>query len=147
MRCYKLSEAASLALHTMVYLAGSPGRHVSVKDIASELDVSEAHLSKVLQRLAREGLVDSVRGPRGGFTLSGGYADVSLLDIYESIEGPLHDRHCFRTTSVCNGHSCIFGDLLGNVNKQVREYLTKTKLPELAGKIGGGNGQGSQKHN
>ncbi len=140
----KLSEAASLALHTMVYLAGLPGRHVSVKHIAGELDVSEAHLSKVLQRLARERLVNSVRGPKGGFSLNRSYQEISLLDIYESIEGPLHDRHCFRTTSVCNGKECIFGGLLGDVNAQVKDYLSNTKLPELAGRIGNGNGKTDQ---
>lgn len=137
----KLSEAASLALHTMVYLAGLPDRHVSVKEIAGDLHVSEAHLSKVLQRLAREGLVDSVRGPKGGFSIVSRHADISLLDIYESIEGPMRDKHCFRTTSVCNGNICIFGGLLGDVSSQVRKYLSQTKLPELAGRIGNGNGQ------
>ncbi len=141
----KISEAASLALHTMVYLAGLPGKHVSVKEIAGDLGVSEAHLSKVLQRLARERLVDSVRGPKGGFSLKQSYAEVSLLDIYESIEGPLNDTHCFRTTRVCNSNDCIFGGMLGDVNTQVREYLTKTKLPELAGRIRNGNGKASQK--
>jgi Rrf2 family protein len=142
----KLSEAASLALHTMVYLAGLPGRQVSVREIAGDLDVSEAHLSKVLQRLARDRLVNSVRGPKGGFSLNSRYAEISLLDIYESIEGPLHDRHCFRTTRVCNSNDCIFGGLLGDVNMQVREYLSKTKLPQLAGRIGSGNGKGRQEN-
>ncbi len=141
----KLSEAASLALHTMVYLAGLPGRHVSVKQIAGELGVSEAHLSKVLQRLARVRLVNSVRGPKGGFSLNRRYEEISLLDIYESIEGPLRHGHCFRTTNVCNGNECIFGGLLGEVNTQVREYLSKTRLPELAGRIGSGNGKDRQK--
>ncbi|MFH1071618.1 MAG: Rrf2 family transcriptional regulator [Candidatus Glassbacteria bacterium] len=132
----KLSEAASLALHTMVLLAGRPKLQVSAREIATELDVSEAHLSKVLQKLARDGLVNSTRGPKGGFALSRRYADISLLDIYESIEGPLREKHCFRTTSVCNGDGCIFGGLLEDVNHQVREYLAETKLPALAGKIG-----------
>ena len=145
----KLSEAASLALHTMVYLAALPDQHVSAREIAGDLNVSEAHLSKVLQRLAREGLVDSVRGPKGGFSLSGQQVDVSLLDIYESIEGKMHDRHCFRTTKVCEGKTCIFGDLLGDLSSQVREYLSQTKLPELAGRVGklqsvgSGNGKNS----
>ena len=49
----KLTEAALLAMHTMVYLAGNPDRRVSTREIAAEFDASEAHLSKVLQRLAR----------------------------------------------------------------------------------------------
>lgn len=136
----KLTEAALLALHTMVYLAGNPDRRVSTKQIATEFDASEAHLSKVLQRLARYGLVKSVRGPKGGFTLNTGYGEITLLDIYESIEGPLVERKCFHTTRMCNENQCIFGDLLGNINKQVREYLSATKLPDPAGLIGEVNG-------
>lgn len=137
----KLSEAASLAMHTMVLLVGNPGKQVSAKEIATRLNVSEAHLAKVLQRLARYGLVRSARGPKGGFTLDGSYSKISLLDIYESIEGPLQDKHCFRSTKNCKPGGCIFGGLLGDVSHQVREYLEGTKLPDLAGKIGDGIGR------
>jgi len=138
----KLSEAASLALHTMVYLAGNPDRQVSTRELAAEFEASEAHLSKVLQRLSRYGLVRSVRGPRGGFTLNTRYGEITLLDIYESIEGPLMEKKCFRPTRICNGNGCIFGGLLMNVNRQVREYLSATRLPDLAGLLGGVNGRG-----
>lgn len=136
----KLSEAASLALHTMVLLAGIPGRQVSAREIASELDVSEAHLAKVLQRLARYGLLNSARGPKGGFSLARSYFNISLLDVYESVEGPLAGGHCFKTTRACNGKRCIFGGLLVDLNKQVRDYLAETRLPDLAGIIRNGNG-------
>ena len=136
----KLSEAASLALHTMVLLAGIPDKQVSAREIASELDVSEAHLAKVLQRLARHGLLNSARGPKGGFSLARSHSNISLLDVYESVEGPLTNVHCFRTTRACNGKECIFGGLLIDVNKQVRDYLAETRLPDLAGIIRSGNG-------
>ena len=132
----KLSEAASLALHTMVLLAGRPDQLLSAREIAVELEVSESHLAKVLQKLARDGLVNSTRGPKGGFALNRRYTDISLLDVYESIEGPMRDRHCFRTTSVCSGTSCIFGGLLIDVSSKVKEYLSETKLLDLAGRIG-----------
>ena len=46
----KLTEAALLAMHTMVYLAGNPDRRVSTREIAAEFDASEAHLTKVSHR-------------------------------------------------------------------------------------------------
>jgi len=138
----KLTEAALLAMHTMVYLAGKPDRRVSTREIAAEFDASEAHLSKVLQRLARYGLVKSERGPKGGFSLNTHYGgEITLLDIYESIEGPLVERKCFHTTRICDENQCLFGNLLGNINKQVREYLSATRLPGPAGLIGGVNGR------
>ncbi|MFC1537437.1 RrF2 family transcriptional regulator [Gemmatimonadota bacterium] len=136
----KISEAASLALHTMVFLSSEKGKLVSAREIAGELNVSEAHLAKVLQRLARSGLLNSVRGPKGGFALSDQYNELTLLEIYESIEGPLDKTNCFRSTRACNGEHCIFGGLLGDINKQVRRYLEATRLPDLTGVIGGTNG-------
>ena len=65
----RISEAATLALHTLALLASRPGVILSTHKIAKRLEASEAHLAKVLQRLARMGLVRSIRGARGGFVL------------------------------------------------------------------------------
>lgn len=127
----KISEAASLALHAMVFLAAKPHRLVSTREMASTLHISEAHLSKVLQRLARAGLVRSIRGPKGGFMLTRAGDRISLLDVYEAIEGPLVSSTCLLGTSACGGEQCILGGLLGIVDKLVREYLTETRLSEL----------------
>ena len=124
----KVSEAASLALHTMVLLAASSDRLWSTHDIADTLDASEAHLSKVLQRLARMDLVRSVRGPKGGFSLMRSPESISLLDVYESIEGPLAKTDCLLGRRLCDGTNCILGTLLKNTNREVKKYLSKTKL-------------------
>ena len=67
---FHLSEMLSLALHSMVYIATSDDEYVNVKRIAASTGASEAHLSKVLQRLAKGRLIHSIRGPRGGFALA-----------------------------------------------------------------------------
>jgi len=126
----KVSEAASLALHAMVLLAARD-EVVSTGEIASTLRVSVAHLSKVLQRLARVGLVRSIRGPKGGFILGKASEEITLLDVYEAIEGPLVPSNCLLNTPVCSGERCILGGLLETVNEQVREYLAGTRLSEL----------------
>ena len=63
----KISEAATLALHTAFFLVTNPDRRLTTREMASTMGASEAHLSKVLQRLVHAGLVESVRGPKGGF--------------------------------------------------------------------------------
>ncbi|MFC1694366.1 RrF2 family transcriptional regulator, partial [Candidatus Latescibacterota bacterium] len=97
----KLSTAFSLALHATVLLVSNPDRQLSNRQIASELCVSEAHLSKVLQRLTKVGLVKSMRGPKGGFMLGKEGDKISFLDIYEAIEGRLVLTHCLLGTQVC----------------------------------------------
>jgi len=128
----RISEAASLAMHTMVLLAKDPEKVVSTHTIATTLGVSEAHLSKVLQRLARAGLVRSVRGPAGGFSPGKPCDELALLEVYEAIEGPLTDRTCLFARPVCDGKACILGDLLGEVNQQVKDCLGSAKLSKLA---------------
>ncbi|HDY87633.1 MAG TPA: Rrf2 family transcriptional regulator [bacterium] len=128
----KISDAASLALHATVFLASNPDSRFSNRQIASELQVSEAHLSKVLQRLSKSRLVKSNRGAKGGFVLGKSSDDISLLDVFESIEGPFVAKHCILNTQVCNENNCIFGHLLKSVEKQVYDYLSGTILSDLS---------------
>jgi Rrf2 family protein len=127
----KISEAASLAMHTSVLMAASPGKPLSASQMAARLRVSEAHLSKVLQQLARTGVVRSIRGPKGGFTLTKSGSDTPLLEAYESIEGPVTPPRCLLTTPVSDGRNCILGGILKKVHSEVMEYFGHAKLSEL----------------
>jgi Rrf2 family protein len=132
----KISEAASLALHAVAYLADRTGEKLSNKDIAAAIRVSEAHLSKVMQRLNKAGIVTSNRGPKGGFTLAKDPGETRLLDVYEAIEGPLPNGYCLAGSPVCAGDKCILGDLLRNLNNEVRDYLENTRLSDLTDVFG-----------
>jgi len=126
----KISEAASLALHTMGLLASRPGEQVSTRELAARLKVSEAHLAKVMQRLGRAGLVRSQRGPKGGFALQRNPEDITLLEVYEATEGPLQERRCLLGNPMCSGN-CILGGLLERVGDEVRDYFSQTRLSDL----------------
>jgi Rrf2 family protein len=123
----KISEAASLALHGMAVLAGHPDEPFSTTQLAERISASEAHLSKVLQRLAKADLVSSTRGPGGGFKLSKPPNEISLLEIYEAIDGKLSAVDCLLQRKVCSGE-CMLGGLIERTNRQVSQYLSETKL-------------------
>lgn len=127
----KISDAVSLALHATVLLASIQAKRLSNRQIASELRASEAHLSKVLQRLAKVGLVKSIRGPKGGFMLGKPNEKISLLDVYEAIEGPLFSTHCLLDIKICGERKCIFGGLLKKVDMQAHDYLSSTSLADI----------------
>ncbi len=127
----RITEAASLALHTMVVLANNPGKQMPTKEIAALLHGSEFHLSKILQRLARAGIVMSVRGPKGGFKMRIAGDELTLLDVYEAIEGRLDPAVCLQGAPVCNNAQCFLGGLIESVNLQVRDYLAKTRICDL----------------
>ena len=138
----KISEAASLALHVMAFLAGRPLRMVTAKEAAARLRVSEAHLAKVLQRLAKAGLVRSTRGQKGGFTLKKPAREIPLLEIYETIEGRLEETSCLVGVPICLGEECVLGGLLKKVDDEARAYLTRTRLSDLERVFGRDNRQG-----
>jgi Rrf2 family protein len=127
----KISEAASLALHTVVYLATQHDGLVSTKEIARVLHASEAHLSKVLQRLARVGIVSSVRGPKGGFALLKSPETLTLLEVYQAIEGTLALSNCLSDHPSCSGKQCVLGTLIGSIHEQITKYLSKTTVAKL----------------
>ena len=125
-----ISEAVSLGLHAMGYLAERPDEIVPSAAIAKSLGVSGAHLQKVLQRLSRAGLVESRPGPRGGFALAKPANRIRLLDIYREISGPLKRQTCLLGKPRCNGR-CMLGGLIGRVNDEVADYLKNTRLSDV----------------
>ncbi len=127
-----MSEATSLAIHAVIYLGAHNGRKVSTKEIAEEFNASEAHLAKVMQRLVKSGLVRSIRGPKGGFSLEKTGDEVSLLQLYELFEGPIPETICLFHRPSCNLNQCVLDDFLGSINKQALDYMTNTNLSELA---------------
>ncbi len=115
----------------MSYLAANHGRLITSREIIATLKVSDAHLMKVLQRLVKAGLIRSIRGPNGGFLLSKSPDQISLLDVYESIEGRMQPGSCLLGTPVCRDKKCILGNLVDNVNKEVLDYLSQKNLTQL----------------
>jgi len=128
-----ISEAANLAIHAAAHLASHPDEvPISTVRVAQALDVSEAHLSKVFQRLTRAGLLKSIRGPRGGFSLARKPESVSLLEIFEAIDGALSKAHCLLGHSDCDRSQCVFGGIVADVRSQVVQHFTNTTLADLA---------------
>ncbi len=128
----KISDATALAVHATALLSNKPAEHRSTREVAGSLGVSQAHLAKVLQRLGRAGLVRSVRGPRGGFALAHEPSEITLMQVFEAIEGPFAPRSCLLGSQVCGGAACLMGDLLVRLNEQVRTYLAETTLSAVA---------------
>ena len=142
-RLVHISEAANLAIHALAYLgACEKGTLHSVSQIARCLGVSGAHLSKVLQQLARFGLARSSRGSKGGFSLARDPDDVTLLEIVEIFDGPISMNQCLLETQLCQGGSCALRKMLESVYKVVLEHLKGTRLSdfEISPDEGGGHG-------
>ncbi|MCD4656949.1 MAG: Rrf2 family transcriptional regulator [Planctomycetes bacterium] len=127
----KLSDAASIAIHSVIVLAIEPDKVRSNKEIARTLNISVDHLSKVLQRLNKAGFVESVRGPKGGFRLGKPRDDINLYEIYEVIDGELPIHPCLFSNQICRLPSCLFRDFFSKMRQQIKDYFTTTQLSTI----------------
>ncbi|MDD4003908.1 MAG: Rrf2 family transcriptional regulator [Elusimicrobiaceae bacterium] len=122
----RISDAAVLALHACILLAKRPCEPQSVQGLADRLGVSAAHLSKVLQRLVRAGVLISRRGPGGGFLLADRAARIRLLKIYEIIEGKPRFDECLLGKMRCRPGTCLLGDFLHRTALELGKMLSVT---------------------
>jgi len=127
-----ISVAESLGFHAMAFLASNHGRIVKVKEITEKFGVSFHHLRKVMLRLEKEGLVIATQGPRGGYKLARPPSKISLLEIFEAIEGKFPSSNCIFGNKICRGNGCIFGDFFVRTREDFRRYLENTTISKFA---------------
>jgi len=122
-----LSEAASLAIHAMVLIAKSDS-HINVNILAQEMGASRNHLAKVLQLLVKHNFLKSVRGPSGGFVLNVEPSEITILDIYQAIEGKIETPSCPLDRQVCPFDKCLMGGMVSKVTNQFKDYFKEQTL-------------------
>lgn len=133
---FRVSAAANLALHAALLLARYDDRPARTRELAGTLGASEAHLAKVLRQLERHGLVRGTRGPSGGFRLARPAAAVTLLEVYEAVEGRAGNGRCIFGIATCDGRVCSLGGYFRKVNREVLARLANTRLSDVGIRIG-----------
>ncbi|MFP4065649.1 MAG: RrF2 family transcriptional regulator [Bacteroidales bacterium] len=126
-KIFNISEAAAIAIHSMVIIARSKVQ-MNVQQVAAATGYSKNHTAKILQQLAKNRFLHSVRGPRGGFILNKKADQISLMDIYRSIEGDLEESPCKMDCQNCPFDRCIFGGLDSKFNEEFKQYMNDKKL-------------------
>ncbi len=127
-------RSAQLALQTTLLLAMEPeGATRRVRDLAGELGVTAAYLSKVLQGLTRVGLVRAVRRPGGGVQLAQLPQNVSLWDVLSAVETVGSLERCFLGLPECSDScSCPLHETWAPLRNHILEILLTRTLWELA---------------
>ncbi len=86
----KLSQSTAYAVFATIHLAAAgPGGSVCCAQLAESGRLPQRYLLQILRALVRKGILRSVRGGNGGFSLAQDPSDISLLDLIEAIEGPV----------------------------------------------------------
>jgi Rrf2 family protein len=82
--------------------------------------------------LTKVGLLQSTRGPKGGFSLTRDPESVSLLEVFEAIEGPVEPALCLFGIPLCDGASCVLGKVIVDVNNTLFNYLAEKTLADIS---------------
>lgn len=132
-----ITQAAEYALRAAVCLASRPaGEAMTTQQIARRAGVPAGYLAKVLQVLARAGIVDSQRGANGGFVLTRPAAEVTLLDIVSAVDRSRRIRACPLGLAHAGGGLCPLHRRLDQLAASAEEMLRGTTLAQLLGESG-----------
>jgi len=126
-KVFSLSEAASIAIHGVILIAQQK-EGLNVIQIADRTNTSKHHVAKVMQRLVKAGYLISHRGPSGGFILKKEPANISFLDIYEIIEGPIELSSCPMDKQVCPFDKCIMNNVTSKMTIDFKNYLKEQTI-------------------
>lgn len=125
----KFTKATNYALHTMLMLVdASPVKPIGVQHLAESQGVSPTYLSKILTRLVKAGMIESVSGANGGYRLSRKKDDISFLDIIHAIEGNTSLFEC----NFVHGDECSIQAVMKEAEEKMELHLRNTKLTDLA---------------
>jgi Rrf2 family protein len=107
---------------------------VSAKRIAEEFAIPPELLAKILQRLARERLIVSQNGPRGGYVLARRPVEISVGQVVRALEGPINIVECFEEDSDCPQMArCTLRRPVQKIQAAVSQLLDTMTLAELVG--------------
>jgi len=130
----KLSTKGRYAVMAMTDLAGQGDRRaVGLAEIATRQEISLAYLEQLFARLRRGGLVESVRGPGGGYRLAKGAGETSVAEVVRAVDEPLHATRCHKAGSGCmqGGARCQTHALWDEMGRQIEDYLASVTLDDV----------------
>ncbi len=131
----RLTTKGRFAVTAMLDLALHGGNGpVTLAGISRRQRISLSYLEQLFGKLRRHMLVDSVRGPGGGYTLARETDKVSVADIIIAVDEPLDATQCGGRQNCQDEQRCMTHDLWSTLNDKMYEYLDAVKLSELVAK-------------
>jgi Rrf2 family iron-sulfur cluster assembly transcriptional regulator len=107
---------------------------VTLAGVSERQDISLSYLEQLFSRLRRHELVESVRGPGGGYYLARPLAEVSVADIIRAVDEPIDATQCGGKENCHDEHRCLTHDLWTGLNAHIYDYLDNVTLATLVAK-------------
>jgi Rrf2 family protein len=133
----KLSTKSTYGLRAMLNIAlGEEKAPVSINDIARKEGISVAYLEQLLNRLRRAGLIESIRGPKGGYRLADNPDKLTVRDIVKTLDGDIVPVHCIEAKKSPKGvckrtKGCVPKIVWFKLHKAIDDCLNSITLEDL----------------
>ncbi|MEW6618473.1 MAG: Rrf2 family transcriptional regulator [bacterium] len=131
----RLTTKGRYGLRVMIDMSLHEGDEwLSVNDISKRQNISFPYVEQLVVQLKKAGLVESIRGPQGGYRLSKPASEISAGEVIRIVEGPLEIVHCAgKTKEECErSGKCATQILWTKISQQMAQILDNISLKELA---------------
>lgn len=128
------STSTKTAIKAVIFISSrcSECQKVNIKEIAEEIDASEHTVAKVLQKLVKCGIVNSLKGPLGGFSITDDQREIPIFNIVASIEGKDVFDECGLGLTKCSPeHPCPIHNEYKEVKEKVKQIFRTKKIKDL----------------
>ena len=131
----KLTRAASYAIHALVFMAAQKqNKPVASHLVAQARGIPERFLLKVLKPLVSARVLQSIKGPNGGYRLAKTPHDITLLEVLEAVDGPIRGQASFSREETNGALNKRLDTICTQAAETVRKQLQKVRISELASK-------------
>ena len=130
----QITRSGEYGLKGLLFLAKQPPDTVSLVTVVSRNQkVPEKFLAKIFQRLSKAGLLRSIRGANGGFTLGRPAREITMREVIEAIEGPIALNRCLVRKGECDEEkTCPFHGVFERAQEGFLAVLERTTMEDLA---------------
>lgn len=126
----KITLEADYAVR-IVYVLSKARQRMDAKSISEATQVTLRFSLKILRKLVGAGIVRSYKGAQGGYELARPPAEVSILEVLETVEGPLVISRCGLPDYNCGHEFCAFAHIFHNASTIFSEYFSGINLENI----------------
>ncbi len=128
----QITRQADYAVRAIMYLAElAPNEKAATSQIAKEQDIPLSFLAKIIAQLSVAGLLQTMRGARGGVTLARTPKEINLLEVVEAIDGPILLNECVNGGHDCPINSCVMRKIWRDAQEDLVNRLQGTNFGDL----------------
>ena len=132
---YEINDKSRYAVTAMLDIAShNTGSPISLPEISHRQNISLSYLEQLFSRLKKSGLVDSIKGPGGGYKLSKDANEIVISEVIQAVDEDLETTACNGKSNCHNNHQCISHNLWQDLGTEINNFLSDITLKQVIAK-------------